>query len=64
MTDHTLRPLTDTLESLGIEELKERLEVSPLLVGTGSNEFESPDIRDSCSCKNRPDIEDPGGIGK
>ena len=60
MTDHTLRSLTNTLEKLGIEELKERLEVSPLLVGTDGDGTESPDIRDSCSCKNRPDIIDPG----
>ena len=61
MTDHTLRALTDTLENLGIEELKERLEISPLLVGTGSDGTESPDMRDCCTCKTRPDLEDPGG---
>ena len=31
MSDNSPHSLADTLESLGIEDLKERLEISPLL---------------------------------
>jgi len=57
------RPLPESLESLGIEELKERLEVSPLL---GAGEVHGQDIETCCSCKMpppRPDAPDDDGGG-
>jgi hypothetical protein len=55
------RPLPDSLASLGIEELQERLEISPLLADDGVFDQE---IDNCCSCKipPRPDQPDsPGG---
>lgn len=61
MTERSMRPLAATLESLGIEELKERLEVSPLLVGTGGDGTESPDMDNCCTCKILPSPNDDMG---
>ena len=54
------RPLPDTLHSLGIEELKERLEISPLLPG---GPIQGPHLDNCCSCKipEDPAPNNPGG---
>lgn len=49
--------LSDSFRRLGIEEVKERLELAILSPAGGM--FESPDLNDCCCCKNEhPDPED------
>jgi len=51
-----IRPLPENLRSLGIEELKERLELSTLAPVVG--EFHTAQIDDCCCCKIGPDNPD------
>ncbi len=55
------RPLPDTLTSLGVEELKERLEISPLLT---VGDIQEPHLDNCCSCKipEDPAPSDSGGV--
>jgi hypothetical protein len=61
MTDDTTIRSDLALAPLGIEEVRERLEISPLLAGAGDGGVlrEGP----SCTCKviTPPDPEDGGG---
>jgi hypothetical protein len=62
---HAPCPQNDSLRRLGIEEVKERLELSSLALGGG--ELQSPDIDTCCCCKinePEPDPEDGGGGGE
>ena len=59
MTPRDQRPLPDTLTCLGIEELRERLEISPLLADPN---IQGQDLENCCSCKipNDPAPDSPG----
>ena len=50
-------PVEDTLARLGIEEIEERLEVSPLLIGGDIQDVTRNPSGDwiCCSCKMEPD---------
>jgi len=50
------RPLSQSLARLSIEEIKERLEMSPLL---GIDDTHGQDIDTCCSCKMPPPIDSP-----
>ena len=58
MSDNSPHSLADTLESLGIEDLKERLEISPLLAGAGSEGVHADAPETCCCCKILPEPED------
>ena len=58
MHDETVRPVAPALEPLDIEEVRERLEISPLAAGADVLMRDVP----SCVCKNRyPDHDDDDG---
>ena len=57
MSDNSPHSLTDTLGSLGIEDLKERLEISPLLAGAGGGVHQEGSCT-RCWCRMSPDPED------
>jgi hypothetical protein len=54
---HAPRPHEDSLRRLGIEEVKERLELSNLALGAG--ELQNPDIETCCCCKINDPLPDP-----
>ncbi|HOX24507.1 MAG TPA: hypothetical protein PLL30_01960 [Candidatus Krumholzibacteria bacterium] len=61
MTESRQGPRTDPLRRLGIEELRERLEMSPLF-GIGAADAEDSQADICCTCKNRwpqPDPDNP-----
>lgn len=61
MSTSRVRPTMADLEPLGIEELHERLEISPLLVAGG---VEPLDIQNCCTCKIRPSDPDDDPTGE
>ncbi len=67
MNERKSRRVDDTLAQLGIRELEQRLEVSPLLAATAT--AEPVELGDCCTCKivpsptNPTENPDPGGDG-
>ena len=59
MSNNSPHSLIDTLECLRIEDLKERLELSPLLAGVGGDGIQQDGSCGRCWCRVSPDPEDP-----